>query len=336
MTESPVGTGRNQEVAEIRVSIAMATYNGALYIREQLDSLAAQTRQPDELIVTDDGSTDDTLAILEAFQSSAPFEVKVYRNERRLDATGNFERAFSLCSGNVIFACDQDDVWFPNKIEQVLSQFTSRPEAMVVINDHIVADEKLHHQNESVLQQLAAVGRGYRDFYPGCCAAMRSEWRNLALPIPTNGAFGYDLWINTLADVLGARLVLPEPLQFYRRHAANATWWPLASTQKAQAVHPVGLEFRDGRPGWLKEAGRKRLCLQRLRDRAEALSPLQLEERGACACKKLELEIRAIERRVELMDLPRGLRAPAVARFLVEGGYANFSGWKSALKDVLR
>jgi glycosyltransferase involved in cell wall biosynthesis len=99
-----------------KISVAMATYNGERFIREQLDSLAAQTLPPCELVVTDDGSTDATLAIIEEFCQTAPFPVHVHRNESRLGYADNFLKAASLCEGEFVAFCDQDDVWSKEKI----------------------------------------------------------------------------------------------------------------------------------------------------------------------------------------------------------------------------
>src|SRR5215217_2190591 len=100
----------------MRISIAMATYNGAGYLQEQLESFLSQTRQPDELIVCDDGSGDATLDILERFRQSVPFAVQIHRNETRLGFTKNFEKALLKCSGDLVFLSDQDDVWFAPKV----------------------------------------------------------------------------------------------------------------------------------------------------------------------------------------------------------------------------
>jgi len=325
-------------MGELRVSVAMATYNGALYLREQLDSSAAQTRQPDELVVTDDGSTDATLAILEAFQASASFEVRVYRSSNRLGVSRNFEKALRLCSGDLIFMSDQDDVWFPNKVERVISHFLVDPQIMVVINDHILADQKLAHHNVTKLQKLRSKGLKDTAITAGCCTALRREWRDVALPIPTDD-LPYDDWINNLADVLGVRMILPEPLQLYRLHASNASQCKLSITPSPKAspfdrVRACGL--RDSRPYWLKEKADKEFFRQWIQKHPGSFRSPQLANAKQQTLSKLATEIRALERRIELMDLPRGLRAPAVAKFLMEGGYAHFSGWKSAVNDVLR
>ena len=99
----------------MKASIALATYNGERYLQEQLNSFLHQTRLPDEIIACDDCSTDRTMDILESFAISALFAVYIYRNAINLGYTKNFERAISLCSGDVIFLSDQDDVWFPKR-----------------------------------------------------------------------------------------------------------------------------------------------------------------------------------------------------------------------------
>lgn len=101
----------------MKMSIAMATYNGARYLREQLDSFAAQTRLPDELVVCDDGSSDDTLNILEEFARTAPFQVRIFRNDVNLGYAQNFARALERCVGDLVFLSDHDNVWFEDKID---------------------------------------------------------------------------------------------------------------------------------------------------------------------------------------------------------------------------
>ena len=100
----------------MKVSIVMATYNGAEYLGEQLESFVNQKRSPEELVVCDDSSTDKTYKILEEFKRSAPFDVVLVKNEHRLGFTKNFEKALANCSGDIIFFSDQDDKWFPSKV----------------------------------------------------------------------------------------------------------------------------------------------------------------------------------------------------------------------------
>src|SRR5579862_5858669 len=105
---------------DMRLSIAMCSYNGSRFLNDQLQSIRDQMLSPDELVVCDDASSDETTQILERFALSAPFPVRILRNERNLGPARNFEQAIRLCQGDLIALCDQDDYWHPNKL-QVLS-----------------------------------------------------------------------------------------------------------------------------------------------------------------------------------------------------------------------
>src|ERR1700751_1590888 len=96
----------------MRVSIALAVYNGERFIAEQLESLANQTRLPDELIVSDDASTDQTVELIREFAARASFPVRLLLNDENVGCTRNFDRALRECNGDIIFLCDHDDVWY--------------------------------------------------------------------------------------------------------------------------------------------------------------------------------------------------------------------------------
>src|SRR5215470_8302349 len=121
--------GSFEEMRGPAISVAMCTYNGARFLAEQLGSLAAQSRLPDELVVCDDGSTDESAEIVKDFARHAPFPVRLEVNEENLGATKNFEKAIGLCRGEVIALSDQDDVWYPKKLELHESVFVADPSA---------------------------------------------------------------------------------------------------------------------------------------------------------------------------------------------------------------
>src|ERR1700761_7621342 len=110
-----------------RVSVAMCTFNGGRYLREQLASIARQTRQPSELVVCDDRSTDDTIAILKQFQTQVSFPVLVIQNAMRLGSTRNFDQAIGLCRSEFIALCDQDDRWSPERLERLSDALLENP-----------------------------------------------------------------------------------------------------------------------------------------------------------------------------------------------------------------
>src|SRR5919199_6162917 len=118
-----------------RVSVAMCTYNGERYLQEQLDSIAAQTCLPDELVVCDDRSSDRTLEIIQIFKSKVSFPVHLHINPENLGTIKNFEKAISLCTGDIIVLSDQDDVWKPHKVETILQAFAKNTKAGYVFSN---------------------------------------------------------------------------------------------------------------------------------------------------------------------------------------------------------
>ena len=136
------------------VSIALCTFNGEKFLKEQLESFTHQTKLPDELIICDDHSTDTTLQIVESFIQSAPFNVRLYVNESRMGSTKNFERAISLSKGDVIFLSDQDDWWHPEKINTILDCFSPQGKYGGVFSDAEIVDETLNYQNRNLWESI--------------------------------------------------------------------------------------------------------------------------------------------------------------------------------------
>jgi glycosyltransferase involved in cell wall biosynthesis len=177
----------------VKVSIAMATYNGAAFIEEQLQSFLYQTRQPDELIITDDGSTDKTLDIIRTFAERAPFKVWWDQNEQNLGYAGNFNKALRHTTGDLVFLSDQDDVWFPEKID-TLAQRASESSALVLMNNAVLTDANLNELGLTKLGQIRAAGLPNSYFVMGCCAAIKRDLLDLCLPVPKDYP-AHDYWI---------------------------------------------------------------------------------------------------------------------------------------------
>lgn len=221
----------------MRISIAMATYNGEQYIREQLDSLAAQTLLPYELVVCDDGSSDDTVGIVQEFAQGAPFLVSLYQNQDNLGFADNFHKAASLCSGDWIGFCDQDDVWLPNKLTLVnaLIQRDRANELMLVTHSAYLSDRDLRPSGRKLpsFQRSHTVGRfGHYGFWviPGFACVFRAElvrcfeWsRRPRNYFPGHYWQTHDKWVCMLANVLGDVCCIARPLAYYRRHAGSLT-----------------------------------------------------------------------------------------------------------------
>jgi glycosyltransferase involved in cell wall biosynthesis len=147
----------------------MATYNGAKYIGEQLESFLIQSRQPDEVIISDDCSTDGTWEIINSFSASAPFEVIVLRNTRNLGYSANFNSALTRTTGDLVFLSDQDDVWFPHKIEHMVSFAENNSDALLFMNDAALTDGNLNDVGLTKIGQFMSAGMSLDSFVMGCC-----------------------------------------------------------------------------------------------------------------------------------------------------------------------
>ncbi|MBQ3132735.1 MAG: glycosyltransferase [Clostridia bacterium] len=206
-----------------RVSVAMASYNGARYIEEQLLSITAQLAAEDEVIVSDDGSTDGTIEIIDRLAATDPRIRRI--DGPRAGIVANFENAMKACTGDIVFLADQDDVWHADKREAVLDKFRQTG-ATLVLHDARVTDGAL---TETAPSYFAFHGTraGYwqnlwRNGYVGCCMAFRRELLEIALPMPTNLPM-HDQWLGMLAEKRGGVALLNKPLIDYRRHESNAT-----------------------------------------------------------------------------------------------------------------
>lgn len=123
------------------ISVALCTYNGERFIREQLESILNQTMRVDEIVVCDDGSTDRTLQIIEEYKPTIHTSIHIHRNKTNLGPARNFQKAINLCSGDIIFLSDQDDLWMPHKVETIIHYFQQNISQQVVFTDAILIDE---------------------------------------------------------------------------------------------------------------------------------------------------------------------------------------------------
>src|SRR5258708_26884212 len=136
---------------ESRFSVAMCTYNGAKFVQEQLRSIVAQSAPVQEIIICDDGSADESCAIVDAFSREHPGIIRLYRNSTRLGYSQNFAQAISLCRGDIIFLSDQDDSWLPARVERIAALFAGDDRCAVVSVAAIVTDASLHANGNTLL-----------------------------------------------------------------------------------------------------------------------------------------------------------------------------------------
>lgn len=324
----------------MKISIAMATYNGAAYLGAQLESFIAQSEQPDELVVTDDQSNDSTIEIVRAFAARAPFTVRFEINPTRLGSTLNFDRTLGMCTGDLIFLSDQDDVWLPEKIAELKRAAEQHPDKSCFINDAYLADSSLRSVGVTKMQQIASAGLPQTAMVQGCCAAFRRDLLSCLLPIPP-GQRAHDNWLVQMADLLGQTVRLPDPLQFYRRHGGNAsdffvnrlhtpTRWRLVIEWGANVLRRA----TDQR-GFDSELGFYSAAVDRLAEREPRLLAAVGIDRLYRSMNDANKIKRLLVRRKEIRTLPRGSRLPFVCKLLRENAYASSGGVKGAIKDLM-
>lgn len=328
----------------------MCTYNGAAFLRQQLESIAAQTRQPDELVVCDDVSSDATREIVEAFAAAAPFPVRFHANDERLGSTKNFERAIGLCAGDLVALCDQDDIWHPEKLERTEQVFASSRDVGAVFTDAEVVDENLRPLGYRLWQRIgfdATKQKRIRDgqafdlmsvtnVVTGTTLAFRSEYRKLFLPIPTDAVYIHDGWIAVMIAAVARLAAIDESLLRYRQHSAQQQG-VTAEVYERAARGDDGL--RERRVEALRAATARRDYsfddeLQKSRKIYERLAARQASFPCASSLAKIKRRLAHLEAR-SAMPGGKFRRMPRVLRELFTFRYHQFSnGLRSAARDL--
>lgn len=312
-------------------SIALASCNGERYIAEQLASIACQTMLPDELVVYDDASADATPAIVLNFARHAPFPVRYFQNSKRVGTVRNFENAIRACEGEIIFLCDQDDVWHADKIALVKERFISRPDAGAIFTDADVVDENLRPLGYRLWQVFKFSAReqaqvAFRDalgvlirhpVVTGATMAFRSQYRDLVLPLTDTW---HDAWISFLIGATSCLDAIPSPLVMYRLHDSNQLGIPRRGRNRGKTCEAV----------YEPQVRRYETILHRLRERA-----------GIFPCSRINLQrteeaLIFLRARAALPDA-RWRRLPGVLHELATLRYHQYAyGFHSLCKDLLR
>ena len=200
-----------------RLSACMAAYNGGKFVDAQLESILSQLKPEDEVVIIDDGSTDDTL---ERIARIGDARVRLRRHEKNAGVVATFEDALRSATGDILFLCDDDDVWAPTKVRRFLDVFESRPEVGIVQSRVRMIDENDHPMPDSRINRNGRFLPGfwrnlYKNHYQGSAMAIRASLLGRVLPFPARKGFLHDAWIGTRNDLLGGRTVfIDEDLLF--------------------------------------------------------------------------------------------------------------------------
>ncbi len=326
----------------MRVSIAIATFNGADYLEEQLDSFTKQIRLPDEVIVSDDCSTDKTIEIIKTFAKKAPFEVKLYQNSKNIGFAKNFEKCIKNTTGDIVFLSDQDDFWHEDKISRVLEVASQCPTTWLFMNDTEICHSDMRSTRLTKLGQILSLGLSEKEFNTGCCMAIRRELIDIALPIPEYES--HDNWIGYLAEVFATKKVIPIVLQKYRRHSKNTSSWIASSTKKVSYfTYSINVFFERlrnfNKPNISAiSSDLKRICSyqKRLLEilRSKSLDAY-MRQRVIEQLDIISAKISSSHQRLKLLKMPRMKRFYSALQLYKNGGYKHFYGLASLVKDLL-
>jgi len=206
----------------MKISVCMATYNGEKYIQEQLESILSQLGKNDEVIISDDNSTDNTRTIVENLNDS---RIKSFINQKAKGYTRNFENSLEKVTGDIIFLADQDDVWIDTKVEKTVKELEKYD---FVVSDNEIVDEKLNLIEKSHFGVYNTKQGFIRNLllprYVGACMAFRKEVLSKSLPFPSNEKLSaHDYWICLIAELSFSVHLISEPLVKYRRHDSNTS-----------------------------------------------------------------------------------------------------------------
>lgn len=317
------------------ISVAMCTYNGSRYIAHQVRSILAQTVLPDQLVISDDGSNDDTMARVRAALLDAPSSIRVtlIQNPSQLGVTANFARAIESCDGELVALCDQDDVWHPDRLASAVATFAD-PEVLLVHSDATLVNDEGEVLGATLLKSLGirsrerkaiSSGRAFeaylrRNLVTGATAMFRRSIYDTARPLPTKWV--HDEWIALVAAATGKVVLLDDALIDYRQHASNqiGVAAPTVSYRIGRMLAPRGLRY-------VELAERAEILAERLRLGSASTLYVEMAERK-----------RDFERTRAAYPRNRLARIPRVLANAARGDYANFSsqGVLDIARDLLQ
>ena len=323
----------------MRLSVALCTYNGVRYLDDQLSSLITQSRQPDELIISDDSSSDETVSLLQRFAANAGFPVHIFENESRLGSTQNFAHAIGLCNGDLIALCDQDDIWDKDKLQLTEECFIDNPEVSLVFTDAEIVDKDAQPLGYTLWESLrfdktlqeqirtpqAFELLNFRTLVTGATMAFRTEFRDLVLPIPDRIPLIHDGWIALMISLAGRLEPIDRPLMKYRQHAAQQL-----GTPEIGAPPPASSLLMDSqrRYDFASEISKLTAVRQRLEATKTRYKPMEGED--------LDSRLNHLTNRVEMKSQRLG-RFPIAFGELFSGRYHRYSnGFYSFIKDLVK
>jgi glycosyltransferase involved in cell wall biosynthesis len=319
----------------MKISIALATYNGEAFLEELLNSILNQIRIPDEVVISDDNSNDNTIKILDEFKKRAPFEVKLLKNSGKGFNT-NFENALRNTTGDIIFICDQDDVWLKEKIEKVIKTFDANPEIYLIIHNLEFCDSELNPIGQTKIERFKNYKHQYNGYVTGMATAVRKDFLHTCFPVPNS--INYDSWLHMCAVALEKKKIINDVLALYRRHDTNETKDSWINTPYRLKRHHIILSSLI----FIKSINNNDLKNELLNSQ-QLLKYLQnIKESNSLPINNIDKIILFQKNRLEyqkyrysILQKNRIIRIQKCIFLYLRGGYSQYSGLRSMLKDII-
>ena len=329
------------------VSVAMATFNGEKYLLPQLESLAKQSKLPFELVVCDDGSTDNTVQLLNDFAKSAPFPVRIFQNHEPLGFADNFLKCAHMCDGDWTAFCDQDDFWLPCKLQDVVTGLARNPGARLVLQSALICDRDLKSNGRVFPGSIKHGTYSMHDqfgfwVWPGFLQTFRTnllkETASLKRPrsyYPGHAYMPHDKLVCLIANALGDIVVLDEPAALYRRHpgALTGSYATQGLKDRIEKALPVGSDHYAFLAGIAWETADYLTQVARVSGIESA------EELERSALKFAQLSTIHAARAKIYSGISTQEKFCQYSKIAREGGYIGPAmislGWKSGAKDLL-
>ncbi|MDR2852455.1 MAG: glycosyltransferase family 2 protein [Burkholderiaceae bacterium] len=326
------------------LSVALCTYNGARFIREQIRSIALQTLPPQEIVLSDDASRDDCVAVartaLQECLAQRPglvLPLRVLQNTAPLRVTKNFEQAVRECTGDLIALSDQDDVWPPQRLARMAACFAQRGDLTLLHTDARLVDRQgaplggsLFHALEVTRSERERIHAGAafevflrRNLVTGAATVFRRSLLAAALPFPAEWV--HDEWLGIIAAAVGRVDMLEEPLLDYRQHGGNQI-----GAQRDSLMGKVRKALASRGTTHIERADKAQQLLERL-ERLERLGPDQI---AAGLLEKVRVKLDHQRFRAAL-PASRWARCVPVLREAMTGRYDQFGrGFRGVVRDL--
>ena len=216
----------------------MATYNGEKYIYAQLESILKQLSWDDEVVISDDSSTDGTIEIIKSFNDK---RIRLIENDRARNLVYNFENGLRFVRGDIIVLSDQDNIWLDNRVSIIRKHFLRKESAInTLIMDGVMVDENGNLLSASILEEIkfrkGIIKNIVRNTYMGCTMAFSRDLLKVALPFPKNLPM-HDMWLGILGEIYGEVDLCEEKTLAFRIHSLNASLKDLADISHLKRIH---------------------------------------------------------------------------------------------------